>query len=199
MATLQNEVSNTATTQENDKSWESIQERRRVFVHEIAGKYSKISERLFSGPRVYHSSDVEYRGGPQHWNKSVIDPGKVDATQMFHCHLDIYVPGARSQRHAHMNSAVFYILSGHGHDVQDGKRIDWKAGDIVIVEPGCVHQHFNDSEDEFAQVLVIKQKPAFIFANLIYQRMIVPNSKEPVPGFENVDPTLIDQFDVKAT
>ena len=133
-------------------------------------------------------------GGPQHWNKSVIDPGKVEGTQLFHCHLDIYVPGARSQRHAHMNSAVFYILSGFGHDIHDGKRIDWKAGDVVIVEPGCVHQHFNDSDEEFARLLVVKAKPLFIFANLVYQRMIIPNAKEPIPGFEDVDPTDIDPF-----
>ena len=195
---MPNEVTSAPITRESEETWEKIQERRRVFVHEIAGKYSKISERLFSEPRVYRSSDVSYRGGPQHWNKSVIDPGKVDITQMFHCHLDIYVPGAVSQRHAHMNSAVFYILAGFGHDIHDGKRIDWKAGDVVIVEPGCVHQHFNDSDDEFARVLVIKEKPAFVFANLIYQRMIVPNSKDPLPGFENVDPTLVDPFEANA-
>lgn len=171
-----------------------IEEHRRIFVHEVAGKYSKIYERLFAGPRVYHSRDQSYRGGPQHWTKSVIDPGRVDVTQMFHSHLDIYVPGAISQRHAHMNSAVFYILEGFGHDEHDGKRIDWKAGDVVIVEPGCVHQHFNDSDTEFARMVVIKPKPLFIFTNLVYQKMIVPNSKVPVPGYEDVDPDEIDPF-----
>lgn len=169
-------------------------ETNRVFVHEITAKYSQLYEYLFNEPRVYHSSDVTYQGGPQHWHKSVIDPAKVKITQMFHCHLDIYAPGTQSQRHAHMNSAVFYILSGIGHDVHDGNRIDWQAGDVVIVEPGCVHQHFNDSSEEFARVLVIKAKPAFMFANLIYQKLIIPNPTNPIPGFENLDITKIDPF-----
>jgi mannose-6-phosphate isomerase-like protein (cupin superfamily) len=171
-----------------------IEERKRIFVHEIAGKYSRLYERIFNQPRVFHSGDVSYEGGPQHWHKSVIDPGKVDLTQMFHCHMDVYVPQSRSQRHAHMNSAVFYILQGKGHDVHDGKIIEWQAGDVVIVEPGCVHQHFNDSKDEFAVVLVIKAKPAFMFSNLIYQKMIIPNAKDPIPGYENIDPTNIDPY-----
>lgn len=171
-----------------------VRERHRTFLHEISGEYSAIYKRIFSYPRVYPSNEVAWTGGPQHWHKSVIDPGRVDVTQMFHCHLDIYAPGARTQRHAHMNSAVFYILAGSGHDVHDGRRIDWKAGDAVIVEPGCVHQHFNDSDTEFARVLVIKAKPAFIFANLIYQKLVTPGPKGPLPGYETVDISEIDPY-----
>ena len=178
----------------NPENSAAVRERHRTFVHEISGEYSAIYRRLFSFPRVYQSSEVPWTGGPQHWHKSVIDPGKVDVTQMFHCHLDIYAPGARTQRHAHMNSAVFYILAGVGHDVHDGRRIDWKAGDAVIVEPGCVHQHFNDSDSEFARVLVIKAKPAFIFANLIYQRLVTPGPKVSIPGYEIVDPSQVDPY-----
>jgi mannose-6-phosphate isomerase-like protein (cupin superfamily) len=175
-------------------SAQKIDESKRIFVHEISGKYSTLYERIFTQPRVYRSSDISYTGGQQHWHKSIIDPSRTDVTQMFHCHIDMYVPKSTSQRHAHMNSAVFYILRGVGHDIHDGKRIDWKAGDVVIVEPGCVHQHFNDSSDEFAIVLVIKAKPAFMFANLIYQKMIVPNAKDPIPGFENINPNQVDPF-----
>ena len=178
----------------NPEDSAAVRERRRTFVHEVSGEYSAIYRRLFSYPRVYKSSEVPWTGGPQHWHKSVIDPGKVDVTQMFHCHLDIYAPGARTQRHAHMNSAVFYILAGAGHDVHDGRRIDWKAGDAVIVEPGCVHQHFNDSDSEFARVLVVKAKPAFIFANLIYQRLVTPGPKDSLPGYERVDPSQVDPY-----
>ncbi|HEX3649036.1 MAG TPA: hypothetical protein VHV49_11455, partial [Pseudonocardiaceae bacterium] len=79
-------------------------------------------------------------------------------------------------------------------DVHDGKRLDWQAGDVVIVEPGCVHQHFNASDTEFARMVVLKAKPLFIFASLIYQRMIVKNAKDPVPGYEDVDPAEIDPY-----
>lgn len=173
---------------------ETEKERRRVFVREVAGRYGSIYQDMFSRPRVFHSGETPYRGGPQHYNKTVIGPERDGSPHSIHSHLDIYVPGARSQRHAHMNSAVFYILEGRGYDVHDGKRLDWQAGDVVIVEPGCVHQHFNASDTEFARMVVLKAKPLFIFASLIYQKMIVKNAKDPVPGYENVDPAEIDPY-----
>jgi len=36
----------------------------------------------------------------------------------------------RSDEHGHLNSAVFYVIKGRGYDIHDGRRIDWKAGDI---------------------------------------------------------------------
>ena len=171
-----------------------LEDRERLFVRELSGRYGEIYKAMFEGPRVFHSTDVEYRGGPQHFNKTIVSPEIPGAAPMFHSHLDIYVPGSRSQKHAHMNSAVFYILEGTGYDIHDGKRLDWKAGDVVIVEPGCVHQHFNASTTEFVRILVIKAKPVFMFADLIYQRMIVRNEKVPVPGYENVDPEALDPF-----
>lgn len=173
---------------------EAEKERRRVFVREVAGRYGSIYRDMFERPRVFHSGQTPYRGGPQHFNKTVIGPERDGSPHSIHSHLDIYVPGARSQRHAHMNSAVFYILEGRGYDVHDGKRLDWQAGDVVIVEPGCVHQHFNASDSEYARMVVLKAKPLFIFASLIYQKMIVKNAKDPVPGYEDVDPTEIDPY-----
>ena len=29
---------------------------------------------------------------------------------------------------------VFFVLKGKGHDVHDGRRYDWEAGDALIVE-----------------------------------------------------------------
>ena len=57
-------------------------------------------------------------------------------------HIEVYAPGTYGQKHGHLNSAVFFVLKGRGHDVHDGRRIDWKAGEIMLVENGCVHQHF---------------------------------------------------------
>ena len=48
----------------------------------------------------------------------------------------------------------------------------WKAGDVMIVENGCVHQHFNDDPDEEAVLLVFKAKPLFLFMHLLFQRIV---------------------------
>lgn len=91
---------------------ENYARRRRIFVGKIAGAYGELYRELFSRPRVYRAADVPFRGGPQHWVRGVINPGRTPATQLFECHIDVYAPGAHGQRHAHMNSAVFYTLDG---------------------------------------------------------------------------------------
>jgi gentisate 1,2-dioxygenase len=87
-----------------------------------------------------------------------------------------------------MNSAVFFVLKGKGHDVHDGRRIDWEAGDALIVENGCVHQHFNDDPDEEGIVLIMKAKPLFLFMHMIFQKMVEYPPKTPVPGHEDYAP-----------
>ena len=79
---------------------------------------------------------------------------------------------------------MFYVLKGRGHDVHDGRRIDWKAGDVMIVENGCVHQHFNDSPTR-RRLLVFKAKPLFLFMHLLFQKIVAWPSNTPPEGAED--------------
>jgi mannose-6-phosphate isomerase-like protein (cupin superfamily) len=158
-------------------------ENDRIFVRELSGRYSEINKKIFESDRVMTPDpDREYMS---------IDPGSVDHTQLFHCHFENLKPGASSVKHGHMNSAVFYILEGDGYDVHDGIKLPWHAGDICVVQPGCVHQHFNASPDSVAKMIVIKAKPVYLFANLGFQKFIAGGSKEPVPGQFDPDPAHI--------
>ena len=80
------------------------------------------------------------------------------------------------------------MLKGRGHDVHDGRHLDWEAGDALIVENGCVHQHFSDDPDDETIVLVMKAKPLFLFMHLIFQKVVEYPPKEPVPGQEDYAP-----------
>jgi len=88
-----------------------------------------------------------------------------------------------------MNSAVMYVLEGKGHDVHDGIRYDWQAGDAVLVRNACVHQHFNDDQTRPARVVVIKPKPLISFLNLYLQKTVSLPENKPLPGFEDFVPT----------
>jgi hypothetical protein len=81
-----------------------------------------------------------------------------------------------------------YVLKSRGHDVHDGGHIPWKAGDVMIVENGCVHQHFNDDPKEEAILLVFKAKPLFLFMHLLFQKIVEWPSKIPPKGAENYKP-----------
>src|SRR6187431_3277371 len=118
--------------------------KKRTFVRALEGTYSHLYKQLVDQPRVFSSQ-------------------AVNITQSIESHIEAYAPGASGQKHGHLNSAVFYVLKGHGHDVHDGRHIPWKAGDVMLVENACVHQHFNDSKNEKAIPLVSKAKPLFFF------------------------------------
>ena len=91
----------------------------RVFVRGIQGQYSLKDElkRLRSMPRVRKGKELKFVDGPQTYSRHYVEP-KDGISQMFHLHLEEYAPGAKSQKHGHVNEAAFYILDGaHEHAV----------------------------------------------------------------------------------
>ena len=100
----------------------------RVFVRPITGEYNLSEElrRLRSRPRVRKGAEIEFYGGPQHFNKDYVEP-KDGIGQTLHIHLEEIAPGGRSEKHGHVNEAVFYILDGIGVEVHDGIHYEWEA------------------------------------------------------------------------
>jgi mannose-6-phosphate isomerase-like protein (cupin superfamily) len=159
--------------------------KKRTFVRALEGTYSHLYEELLKQPRVYSSRDVPWKGGPGLYGKHVISPQSVRITQSIETHIEALAPGAYGQKHGHLNSAVFYVLKGRGHDIHDGRRIEWQAGDVMIVENGCVHQHFNDDLENEAVLLVFKAKPLFLFMHLLFQKIV---EYPPKTGHEDFHP-----------
>jgi gentisate 1,2-dioxygenase len=158
----------------------------RVFVRAIEGNYNLKEElaRLRSMPRVRKGRRIRFVDGPQTFSRHYVEP-KDGISQMFHLHLEEWAPGARSQKHGHVNEAAFYILDGEGYEIHDGIRYDWSAGDVAVVHNNCVHQHFNASPTKPARALVMKTtKPMFMFMNMLFQKMVEPRPTEPAPGAE---------------
>ena len=174
-----------------DKDDEVVWERwtkKRVFVRALEGTYGELYQELFSQPRVYRSKDWKWKGGPQNYGKKIINPQAVKVAQSIETHLDVYAPGGHGQKHGHMNSAVFFVLKGKGHDVHDGKRLDWEAGDALIVENGCVHQHLSDDQDGETICLIMKAKPMFLFMHMLFQKVVAYPPKDPTPGQQHYQP-----------
>jgi quercetin dioxygenase-like cupin family protein len=152
----------------------------RKFVREVSGEYNLTAElkRLRSLPRVRKGRDLKFQDGPQAFSKHFLEP-KDGLGQTLHIHLEEYAPGGHSQKHGHVNEAVFYILDGEGAEVHDGIRYEWEAGDVAIVHNNCVHQHFNRSPDKPARALVLKTKPMFVFMNMLFQKTLEKRATEP--------------------
>ena len=178
---------NRPPVEDKEGKWERWS-KKRVFVRELAGTYSDVYKSLLDEPRVYSSRNHPWKGGPALYGKHVVSPQAANVVQSIETHIECYAPGAYGQKHGHLNSAVFYVLKGRGHDVHDGRRIEWKAGDIMIVECASVHQHFNDDPDNEAILLVFKAKPLFLFMHLLFQKIVEwPPDKLP-PGQDHYQP-----------
>lgn len=173
--------------QNKEVVWERWQ-KKRTFVRALEGTYGEVYKSLFTQPRVYTTTDWKWKGGPHNYGKKIINPQSVEVAQSIECHIDVYAPGGHGQKHGHMNSAVFFVLKGKGHDVHDRVKHPWEAGDACIVENGCVHQHFNDDPKNEGIVLIMKAKPLFLFMHMVFQKMVEYPSTTPPQGAENYQP-----------
>jgi gentisate 1,2-dioxygenase len=64
-------------------------------------------------------------------------------------------PGLYQSRHRHGGEAWLYVISGHGHSDVDGERLEWEAGDLIVIDHWQMHQHFNDDLERTARLVRI--------------------------------------------
>jgi hypothetical protein len=67
-----------------------------------------------------------------------------------------------SGKHRHQGGLVIFVLEGEGYTIVDGERIDWEAGDLILLpfKPGGVeHQHFNRYADQSCKWMAFIHKP----------------------------------------
>ncbi len=161
----------------------------RIFAREVTGQYGLKEERRrrLAAPRVIKARELPWGGGPGHWNKDVLRPGMEPfRTQTLEVHIEAEAPGGISHTHGHQNEALLYVLEGRGHEIHDGKRYDWEAGDLVVVHNDSVHQHNNDDPERPSRVLIIKAKPLWMFMGLFQQDYTAHASKKET-GFRPED------------
>lgn len=72
--------------------------------------------------------------------------GRTNGTNpnFFSC-ITIRPAGIVDRPHRHASAAINYYFGGEGHSIVQGKRYDWKAGDLMLSAPGwAVHNHASD-------------------------------------------------------
>lgn len=65
-----------------------------------------------------------------------------------------YEPGAINPRHLHPSAITFYVVSGTGVWLEDGKPpITLHTGESLLVPAGTIHSHWNASSTEHLRFL----------------------------------------------
>jgi gentisate 1,2-dioxygenase len=82
-------------------------------------------------------------------------------TQSFFATMTSAPPNVVGPAHRHMSSAINYILEGSGFSIVEGKRIEWKAGDIMLSAPGWA-THGHGIGPDGAIILTVQDHPLHI-------------------------------------
>ena len=90
-------------------------------------------------------------------------------TPSFFATITIRPPRIIDRPHRHTSAAINYFFAGSGHSVVEGRRYEWKAGDLMLSAPGWgVHNHA--SHDEPVYELTIQDSPLNIaMESLLWQ------------------------------
>jgi len=90
-------------------------------------------------------------------------------TPNFFATITIRPGGIIDRPHRHTSAAINYYFAGSGHSIVEGKRYDWKAGDLMLSAPGWgVHNHA--SHDETVYELTVQDQPLMIYMeSLLWQ------------------------------
>ena len=144
-------------------------ERERTYYDFVVDAQKTERDRSYTGQVVVRGKDCFFQQGRQGLTKPYLKPSVYSGDPITTCvdgwNVFIQVVDKHSGKHRHQGGLVIYIMEGEGHSIVDGERLDWEAGDLMLLplKPGgCEHQHFNKYEDQPVKWL------AFIHVN-VYQ------------------------------
>lgn len=160
---------------------------QRLYLQEVGSTKYKLTAlldqrrtlpRAWSGHTDYDSHSEGYAASDpskESFTEWVISPEEDPLrTQSLQVHYKRLSPGGSNTGHGHQNEAAFYIISGNGYEIHDGKRYDWQAGDFCFVHADSVHRHFNADPEQPATALVMKAKSTWMAMGLYQQGGIEP-------------------------
>lgn len=148
---------------------------------EVTGRWKARHERSRSGTILIKGKDRPWEINPQgkvlwYAHPGLNTIGNID-WDVFRHEIRIH-----SGKHVHQGGLVLFITKGRGYTVCDGERVDWKAGDLLMlpIKPGGVeHQHFNIVDDEPSEWVAFIYEPWInALGNDFEQREVFDEYKE---------------------
>ena len=120
--------------------------------------WAKVSEHLGTVESLGGEAGKGYRGRHLVILYNPATERRNGTTHSFFASIAQYPPNRIDTPHRHTSAAINYIFSGSGHSTVQGRKFDWKAGDLMLSAPGwAVHNHA--AGDQGANVLTIQDHP----------------------------------------
>ncbi len=110
--------------------------------------------------KIVRPADMPWEMSRQGLLKHLLNEAMNTRMETVDAYMQIIPPGSRSGRHRHLAEECLYVLEGRGYDlhqdcdveitdtyhwkpVDEVKRCEWEAGDVIYIPPNTIHQHFN--------------------------------------------------------
>ena len=120
--------------------------------------------------KVVRPEEMPWEMSRQGLLKHLINEGMNTRMETVDAYMQILPPGSRSGKHRHLAEECVYVLEGRGYDihqdcdveitdtfswkpVEETKRFEWEAGDVIYIPPNTIHQHFNADPEKPARFI----------------------------------------------
>jgi len=120
--------------------------------------------------KVVRPNEMPWEMSRQGLLKHLINEGMNTRMETVDAYMQILPPGSRSGKHRHLAEECVYVLEGRGYDihqdcdveitdvfewkpVEETKRFEWEAGDVIYIPPNTIHQHFNADPEKPARFI----------------------------------------------
>ena len=75
------------------------------------------------------------------------------------CWIQLLRAGARTKKHRHTSSAVYFVAAGEGTTIVGDKALEWTKNDCFAVPNWAWHEHINRSKSEEALLFSVNDSP----------------------------------------
>ena len=149
---------------DEDKVWKQGELRTDIFAKLLQDAEDR-PIRAASLKRVVRPSEMPWELSQHGLLKHIIHEDLNTLAETIDIYMQVILPGSRSGKHRHFAEEIFYVAEGSGYDLhwdctidadetgwrwinpEESQRFEWKAGDVVYIPPGTMHQHFNANPD----------------------------------------------------
>jgi hypothetical protein len=139
-----------------------------------------IRDRSLTGQIVVRGAETPFKQNRQGLIKIYLSREVVNHTALKDWSVFVHEIHRHSGAHRHQGGLALFVLEGEGYTVVNGERIDWEAGDLILLpltKDGCVHQHFNRYADKPCKWIAFIHKPLWDEVGSYIEQ------KEPSPDF----------------
>ena len=137
-----------------------------------------IRERSLTGKIVIRGAERPMEESRQGFLKYYLSRESVKDSALKDWSVFLHDIRRHSGKHKHQGGLAIFVVEGEGYTVVNGERIDWEAGDLILLPltaDGCEHQHFNRHADKSCKWLAYIYKPMHDeVASYIEQKELLP-------------------------